>query len=69
MPINTAPKLGVSDTGSSIRPSATKRLVIPAVRESSVDQAKPMITSESESTASRPTSQTTWSRRGSLVSW
>ena len=30
---------------------------MPAVREKSVDQAKPMITSESDRMASRPTSQ------------
>ena len=42
---------------------------MPAVREKSVDQAKPMITSDSDRMASRPTSQTTCSRRGSRVSW
>ena len=68
MPVSTAPKLGESDTGSLIRPSATKRLVMPAVREKSVDQAKPMMTSESDRMARRPTSQTTCSRRGSRVS-
>ena len=40
---------------------------MPAVREKSVDQAKPMITSDSDRMASRPTSQTTCSRRESFV--
>ena len=58
MPVSTAPKLGSSASGSLIRPTATNRLVMPAVRENSVDQAKPMMTSDSDSTESRPTSQT-----------
>ena len=68
MPVSTAPKLGSSATGSSIRPSATSRLVMPAVRDNSVDQAKPMMTSDSDRTDSRPTSQTACTRRGRLVS-
>ena len=58
MPVSTAPKLGDSATGSLISPSATKRLVMPAVRENSVDQAKPMMTSDSDRTDSSATSQT-----------
>src|SRR3546814_2562025 len=46
MPVSTAAKLGTSATGWSSSPTATSRLLIPAVRDSSVDQAKPMITSE-----------------------
>ena len=41
---------------------------MPAVRENSVDQAKPMMTSDSDSTDSRQTSQTVCTRRGRLVS-
>ena len=57
MPVNTAPKPGRSACGSAIRPAATRRLVMPAVRENSVDQAKPMITSDSDSTDKSTTSQ------------
>ena len=57
MPVSTAPNEGDKATGLAIRPSHTKRLVMPAVRENSVDQAKPMMTSESDSTESRHTSQ------------
>ena len=41
---------------------------MPAVRENSVDQAKPMMTSDSDSTESRQTSQTICTRRGRPVS-
>ncbi len=41
---------------------------MPAVRENSVDQAKPMMTSDSDRTDSRQTSQTVCTRRGRLVS-
>jgi len=68
MPVSTAPKVGSNATGWSIRPTATRRLVMPAVRENSVDQAKPMMTSDSDSTDSSPTSHRVWTRRGRLVS-
>ena len=38
-------------------------LVTPAVRDNSVDQAKPMMTSDSDSTDSSATSHSTWKRR------
>ena len=38
---------------------------MPAVRDRSVNQAKPMITSDSDSTAIIATSHGTWARRGS----
>ncbi len=41
---------------------------MPAVRENSVDQAKPMITSDSDRTASSATNQTTCTRREARVS-
>jgi hypothetical protein len=65
MPVSTAPKPGSSATGTSIRPSQTNRLVMPAVRDSSVDQAKPMMTSDSDSTDRSATSQIVCTRRGS----
>ena len=41
---------------------------MPAVRDKSVDQAKPMITSDSDRTDSRPTSHTVCTRRDWRVS-
>src|SRR3546814_15111407 len=63
MPVSTAAKFGTSATGWSRRPTATSRLLMPAVRDSRVDQAKPMMTSERESTESSATSQATCTRR------
>ncbi len=68
MPVSTAAKLGVSAFASPMSPSATRMLVMPAVRENRVDQAKPMMTSERESTESSATSHTTCTRRAIRVS-
>ncbi|MNT88984.1 hypothetical protein D3C72_2296270 [compost metagenome] len=59
MPVSTAPKFGIRAIGFSISPIITSRLVMPAVRENSVDQAKPMMTSERERIDKSATSHST----------
>ncbi|MNL76106.1 hypothetical protein D3C87_2020160 [compost metagenome] len=63
MPVSTAPKFGISATGFSISPIMTRMLVMPAVRENSVDQAKPMMTSDSDRIDRSATSHNTWALR------
>ncbi|MNV95664.1 hypothetical protein D3C71_1905760 [compost metagenome] len=68
MPVRTAPKLGVRAFASLMMPSATRMLVMPAVRENSVDQAKPMMTSDSDRIDRSATSQSTCTFRPMRVS-
>ena len=63
MPAVRAQNPGDQLTGFSMSPSQTKRFEMPAVCESSSDQAKATMTAESESTDTRMTSHTTWALR------
>src|SRR5882757_4052627 len=62
-PISRAPKLGVQASGELRIPSVTSRLDRPADRDSRIDQAKPMITSDSDRIDRMPTSQATCTGR------
>src|SRR5687767_6172005 len=63
-PIKRAPKLGVQASGEERTPSVTSRLDRPADRDSRIDQAKPMITSDSDRIDRMQTSHATCARRG-----